>query len=144
MTRKHVALAFILMLGLAFLNVTALVAQSVMEGKITGTVTDDKGELLPGVSVEITGPSIMGKRATVTSGRGTFIFLNVPPGKIVMTVSLAGFKTWIQDNLILGAGSSLEVNPSLTAGAIEEQVTVIASSPIVDVKTSTVDSRLDR
>ncbi|NTU52045.1 MAG: carboxypeptidase regulatory-like domain-containing protein, partial [Candidatus Aminicenantes bacterium] len=80
MTRKHVALAFILMLGLAFLNVTALVAQSVMEGKITGTVTDDKGELLPGVSVEITGPSIMGKRATVTSGRGTFIFLNVPPG----------------------------------------------------------------
>ncbi|NTV80900.1 MAG: TonB-dependent receptor, partial [Candidatus Aminicenantes bacterium] len=41
------------------------------------------------------------------------------------------------------AGSSLEVNPSLTAGAIEEQVTVIASSPIVDVKTSTVDSRLD-
>ena len=80
MIRKHLALAFVLVLGLAFLNVTVLKAQSVMEGKITGTVTDDKGELLPGVSVEISGVSIMGKRATVTSGRGTFVFLNVPPG----------------------------------------------------------------
>ena len=143
MTRKHLALVLVLVLGLAFLNGTVLVAQSVMEGKITGTVTDENGELLPGVSVEISGVSIMNKRATVTSAKGTFVFLNVPPGKIVMTVSLAGFKTWVQDNLILGAGSTLEVNPSLQAGAIEEQVTVVASSPIVDVKTSTVDSRLD-
>ncbi len=143
MTRKSIALAFVLVLGLAFLNGTVLVAQSVMEGKITGTVTDENGELLPGVSVEISGVSIMGKRAAVTSAKGTFVFMNVPPGKIVMTVSLAGFKTWIQDNLILGAGSTLEVNPSLQAGAIEEQVTVTAASPIVDVKTSTVDSRLD-
>jgi outer membrane receptor protein involved in Fe transport len=143
MTRKFQALVFVLVLGLAFLNGTVLNAQSVMEGKISGTVTDDKGEILPGVSVEITGVAIMGKRATVTSGRGTFIFLNVPPGKITMTVSIAGFKTWIQDNLILGAGSFIEVNPSLQIGAIDEQVTVLARSPIVDVKTSTVDSRLD-
>jgi len=142
MTRKFQALVFVLVLGLAFLNGTVLNAQSVMEGKISGTVTDDKGEILPGVSVEITGVAIMGKRATVTSGRGTFIFLNVPPGKITMTVSLAGFKTWIQENLILGAGSALEINPALQVGAIEEQVTVLAASPIVDVKTSTVDSRL--
>jgi hypothetical protein len=143
MKRKSLALAFVLVLGLAFLNGTVLIAQSVMEGKITGTVTDDKGELLPGVGVELTGPSIMGKRATVTSGRGTFIFLNVPPGKMTLTVSLAGFKTWIQENLVLGAGSTLEINPSLQVGAIEEQITVLAASPIVDVKTSTVDSRLD-
>jgi hypothetical protein len=141
--RKLLTLASVLVFGLAFLQGTVLVAQSVLEGKITGVVTDDKGEILPGVGVEITSTAIMGKRATVTSGRGTFVFLNVPPGKITMTVSLAGFKTWIQDNLILGAGSTLEVNPSLEAGAIEEQITVLAASPIVDVKTSTVDSRLD-
>src|SRR5512139_97297 len=109
MTRKFQALALVLLAGFACLSGTALVAQSVTEGKITGTVTDDKGEFLPGASVEISGASIMGKRATVTSARGTFVFLNVPPGKIVLTVSLAGFKTWVQDNLVLGAGSALEV-----------------------------------
>ncbi|HSA94687.1 MAG TPA: TonB-dependent receptor [Acidobacteriota bacterium] len=143
MTRKFQALAFVLLVGFACLSGTALFAQSVLEGKITGTVTDDKGEFLPGVNVEISGAGIMGKRATLTSAKGTFIFLNVPPGKIVITVTLAGFKTWVQDNLILGAGSTLEVNPALQPGAIEEQITVLAASPIVDVKTSTVDSRLD-
>ncbi|HPW17874.1 MAG TPA: TonB-dependent receptor [Candidatus Aminicenantes bacterium] len=140
--RKHL-IVLALALGLVLLNGAALLAQSVMEGKITGTVTDENGEPLPGVSVEITGATIMGKRAAVTSARGTFVFLNVPPGKIAMAVSLAGFKTWVQDNLALGAGSALEVNPVLVAGAIEEQITVLAASPIVDVKTSAVDSRLE-
>jgi hypothetical protein len=143
MIRKLLRFGCVLALGLAFLNVPVLKAQSVLEGKITGTVVDENGESLPGVSVEIVGPSIMGKRAAVTSGKGTFIFLDVPPGKIKMTVSLAGFKTWVQEDLILGAGSALEVNPVLQPGAIEEQITVLAASPIVDVKTSTVDSRLD-
>ena len=143
MTRKFLTFAFVLVFGLAFLDGTVLNAQSVMEGKITGTVTDDKGELLPGVNIEIQGPSIMGKRATVTSSRGGFVFLNVPPGKMTMRASLPGFKTWAQENLSLGAGSSIEVNPVLEVGAIEEQVTVLAASPIVDVKTSTVDSRLE-
>jgi hypothetical protein len=143
MIRKIFTVGFVLVLGLALLSVPVLKAQSVLEGKITGTVTDEKGESLPGVSVEIVGPSIMGTRATVTSGKGSFVFLDVPPGKMTMTVSLTGFKTWVQENLILGAGSTLEINPVLEPGAIEEQITVLAASPIVDVKTSTVDSRLD-
>jgi outer membrane receptor protein involved in Fe transport len=143
MTRKLIALTFVLVLGLAFLSGTGLKAQSVLEGKIMGAVADDKGELLPGANVELSGPAIMGKRASVTSAKGAFIFLNVPPGKFTLTVSLPGFKTWIQENLILGAGSALEVYPVLQVGAIEEQITVQASSPIVDVKTSTVDSRLE-
>ncbi len=144
MMKKLLALTFILALGLAFLGGTVALAQSVMEGKVTGTVTDEKGELLPGVSVEIAGPAIMGKRAAATSGKGTYVFLNVPPGKFKLTATLPGFKTWVQENIILGAGSTVEVNPAMQIGAIEEQVTVLAASPIVDVKTSTVDSRLEK
>jgi len=143
MVRKYLALTFILVLGLALLGDTAAMAQSVLEGKVTGTVADDKGELLPGVNVELSGPAIMGKRATVTSARGTFVFLNVPPGRFTLTASLPGFKTSIQENILLGAGSTIDIKVALEIGAIEEQVTVLAASPVVDVKTSTVDSRLD-
>ena len=118
-------------------------AQSVLEGKITGTVSDDKGELLPGATAEITGPSLMGKRSAVTTAKGVFVFLNVPPGKFKLTVALAGFKTYNQEDVILGAGSAVELKVIMELGAIEEQVTVVAASPIVDVKTSTVDSRLE-
>ena len=132
-----------LVLCFTFVSVSVVRAQSVLEGKLTGTVTDDKGEVLPGVTVEITGPAVMGKRSAVSSAKGTYVFLNVPPGTFTLTASLPGFKTYIQENVILGAGSTVDIKVVMQMGAIEEQVTVIASSPIVDVKTSTVDSRLD-
>ncbi len=142
--RKFLFLTCFLALCLTLMNVSVARAQSVLEGKLTGTITDDKGEFLPGVTVEIAGASIMGKRTAVTSAKGTFVFLTVPPGTFTLTASLPGFKTYIQEDIILGAGSTVDLKVVMEMGAIEEQVTVIASSPIVDVKTSTVDSRLER
>jgi hypothetical protein len=140
---KNLLVTCFLALCLAAVSVHPVWAQSVLEGKITGTVSDDKGELLPGATVEITGPSIMGKRSAVTTARGVFVFLNVPPGRFRLTVSLAGFKTYVQEDVILTAASTVELRVTMELGAIEEQVTVVAASPIVDVKTSTVDSRLE-
>ncbi len=131
-------------LCLAAVSLLPVWAQSVLEGKLTGTVSDDKGELLPGATAEITGPSIMGRRSTFTSAKGGFVFLNVPPGRFKLTVSLTGFKTYVQEDIILGAGSTVELKVIMEMGTIKEHVTVIAASPIVDVKTSTVDSRLER
>jgi outer membrane receptor protein involved in Fe transport len=144
MAKKILIITCVFAFCLAFVNVTVARAQSVLEGKITGTITDDKGEPLPGVAVELKGPSIMGKRAAVTSARGGYVFLNVPPGIYVLTATMPGFKTFIREDLNLGAGKVLEVNPALQTGAIEESVTVVGASPIVDVKTSTVDSRLEK
>jgi len=144
MTKRLLIATCIFALVIAFVSMTPARAQSVLEGKITGTITDDKGEPLPGVTVELAGPSIMGKRATVTSARGTYVFLNVPPGTFTLTATMPSFKKSVQENIILGAGKVLEINPVLTLGAIEETVTVLAASPIVDVKTSTVDSRLEK
>jgi len=144
MAKKILIITCVFALCLAFVNVTVGRAQSVLEGKITGTITDDKGEPLPGVAVELKGPSIMGKRSAVTSARGVYVFLNVPPGIFTLTATMPGFKMFIREDLNLGAGKVLEVSPSLQMGAIEESVTVVGASPIVDVKTSTVDSRLEK
>lgn len=142
--KKFLTAACLSIFVFAVVNVNVVQAQSVLEGKLTGTVADDSGELLPGATVEITGPSIMGTRSVVTSAKGSFIFLNVSPGTFKLTASLSGFKTYVQENIILGAGSTVEIKVVMEIGAIEEEVTVIAASPIVDVKTSTVDSRLEK
>ena len=144
MTKKILVATCVFALALSLVTVTAARAQSVLEGKITGTVTDDKGEALPGVTVELTGPSVMGKRAVVTSARGNYVFLNVPPGTFTMTATMPGFKKFVREDLNLGAGKVIEINPVLQVGAIEETVTVVGASPIVDAKTSTVDSRLEK
>jgi len=144
MTKRLLVAALTFMFGLSLVTVTAARAQSVLEGKITGTVTDDKGEALPGVTVELTGPSVMGKRASLTSARGTYVFLDVPPGTFTLAATMPGFKKWLREGIILGAGKVIEVNLTLEVGAINETITVVGASPIVDAKTSTVDSRLEK
>ena len=144
MAKRILVVTCVFVFCLAFVNVTAARAQSVLEGKITGTVTDDKGEGLPGVAVELKGPSIMGKRSAMTSARGVYVFLNVPPGIFTLTATMPGFKKFVREDLNLGAGKVIEINPVLQVGAIEETVTVVGASPIVDAKTSTVDSRLEK
>ncbi len=62
----------------------ALRPQTIEYGKLTGTVVDEEGAPLPGVTVEITSPALMGgKRATQTSARGSYVFMNLPLANIL-------------------------------------------------------------
>ena len=121
MRKKILFIACFLALFLTAANMNLVQAQSVLEGKLRGTVADDSGEMLPGTTVEITSPSIMGSRSVLTSTKGSFILLNVPPGTIKLTASLPGFKTYVQENIILGAGSTVEIKVVMEIGTIEEQ-----------------------
>ncbi len=120
-------------------------AQAILEGKATGTVMSDDGAPLPGATVEITSPSLLGgKRSTTTSERGTYVFLNLPGGTYSITASRDAFKTVTQENVVVSAASVMTVDFTLPVGAIEEYVTVAAEGPIVDTKTSTIDAKIDR
>jgi hypothetical protein len=142
--RKFLFVACFFTFIFAVVNVSVVGAQSILEGKISGTITDDNGEILPGATVEITSPALMGKRSAVTSAKGTYVFLNLPIGKYKLTASMPSFKTVVQENIAVTAGSSVTVNLKLPMGSIEESVTVTAAGPIVDAKTSTIDSKIDR
>ena len=141
--RKFLFVACFFAFIFSVVNVGGVRAQSILEGKITGTITDDKGETLPGATVELTGTTLMGKRSAVTSARGTYVFISLPIGKYKVTASLPNFKTVVQDNIDVWAGSSITVNLVLPIGTIEETVTVTATSPVVDVKTSTIDTKIN-
>jgi len=144
MTRRILVGSLVLGFCLAVMSGTYLRAQSVIDGKITGTITDDKGEPLPGASIEITGPSLMGKRTSVSSARGTFVFLTMPAGTYKLTASLPSFKTVVQEGIILTAGGAVSLNLILPLGAIEETVTVTGMAPVVDVRTSTIDAKINQ
>ena len=144
MGRKILAGALVLVACLAFMSVGMARAQSILEGKITGTITDDKGEALPGVAVEIISPSLMGKRAVVTSAKGTFVFLALPAGKYALAATMPSFKTVKQADINVAAGETVTINVTLPMGTLEETVTVIGASPVVDVKTSTTDAKISQ
>lgn len=111
-------------------------SQSRETGAIRGTVADDQGSPLPGVNVTLSGPAIMGIRTFVTEANGEFRFPALPPGVYQVKAELQGFGTVVRENIRLSTTSTLTVDIQLKPASVAEEVTVIAKSPTVDVKST--------
>jgi len=111
-------------------------SQSKVTGAIIGKVNDEEGATLPGVNVTVSSPNIMGDRTTVTDVNGRFRFPALPPGVYSVKAELPGFNTVIRTDIRLHTTIRLTADFTMAIATIEEEVTVIAQSPTVDVKTS--------
>lgn len=122
----------------AFLLVYSSIAlsQSKETGAIIGTVIDEEGAPLPGVNITISSPNIMGDRTTVTDVSGRFRVPALPPGVYSAKAELPGFNTVVRKEIRLHTTTRLTTDFTMVIATIEEEVTVIAKSPTVDVKTS--------
>ncbi len=119
-------------------------AQAIHEGKLTGTVASEDHAVLPGATVEISSPALIaGTRSATTSENGTYLFLNLPLGRYTVTTSLSGFKKVVRENIEISPDATTRLDVVLPVGGVEETVTVSAEGPIVDTKTSTIDTRFD-
>jgi hypothetical protein len=103
-------------------------------GEIFGKVTDESGAVLPGVTVTLTGPSLLQPQTAVTSDSGTYQFPRLSVGKYNVRFELAGFKTVVKEGIDVTVGFSANVSQALGVSAVQETVTVTGESPIVDTK----------
>jgi len=126
--------AFLCLIGLALAG-TFLCAQA-PTSKLFGTVTDEQGTSLPGVSIEATSPKLVGKGTGVSDENGVYRLFALTPGVYKVTFALQGFKTVTRDGIILELEQSVKLNVSMQLGAIEEEVTVVGQSPLIDVKST--------
>jgi hypothetical protein len=131
--RLVIAILALFMAGVAF-------AQLVPTSKMEGKVVDSTGAPLPGVSVEATSPRLVGKATAVTDGEGNYRLFSLPSGVYEITFTLQGFKTLIRKDIIVQLSQTIVLNATLEQAALEEQVTVVGMSPLIDVK-STVKSQ---
>ena len=113
-------------------------------GQIFGKVMDDKGEVLPGVSVTAKGPRLVGTATAVTNAQGAFRLFALPPGTYEIEFTLAGFQPLVRKDIIVGAEQTITVDITLSPSAIAEQVTVIGQSPLIDVKSTTRGAAMNR
>jgi Carboxypeptidase regulatory-like domain/TonB-dependent Receptor Plug Domain len=101
-------------------------------GNITGTVADEQGAVLPGVTVTVKG--LDATQTTTTDDNGQFRFLNLAPGPYSITATLQGFATVVRDQIIVAVGRSVELPLAMKLAAVEETITVSGDSPVVDAK----------
>jgi len=129
--KKPILIALILLLVTAF-----TFSQSRETGAITGKVADEQGNPLPGVNLNLSSEKMMGLRTAVSDSSGVFRFPALPPGVYSVKAELQGFGTIVQENIRLTTTATLTLTITLKPSTVEEQVTVIAKSPTVDVKST--------
>jgi hypothetical protein len=118
-------------------------AQAIAGSQLSGVVRDSSGAAIPGVEVTATKTDTGQLRTVFTDGDGKYSLPNLPVGPYQLKVVLQGFNTYLQDGIILQVGSNPEINVTLAVGAISEQVTVTANSPMVETKNTGVGQVID-
>ena len=102
-------------------------------GAIGGTVRDESGAVMPGVTVTLSSPGVIGgDQSTVSDGTGAYQFTRLVPGTYSVKAELQGFRAVIQENIRVSADNTSRADLKLAVGDLAETITVTGSSPLLD------------
>jgi hypothetical protein len=112
-------------------------------GELVGKVVDNQGGVLPGVTVTLQGPAMMGAATAVTNERGQYRFPAVPSGTYSLSFELGGFSKLLRTDIVVPVRQTVTVDTQLQVATLQETVTVKGESPVVDVENAKIGERLD-
>ena len=118
------ATGWVLALGAMLIAVPAA-AQPKGGGTVSGTVVDESGGILPGASVQLTGPGV--NRYQTTGPEGTYTFAVVPAGSYRVQATMTGFGSAARDVAATGSGTVQVPALTLKVAVHGEEVVVTAS-----------------
>lgn len=113
-------------------------------GRISGTVTDNSGGVLPGVTVTATSPAMIQPQAVVTGADGVYRLIALPAGLYTVTFELSGFNSLKREGIRVVINQTLTLNAELQVASLQETVTVSGESPVVDTSTTTVGTNFTK
>jgi len=108
------------------------------KGTLKVVVVDDEGTPLPGVSLTLTSPVMMGARTLITDEKGEALFINLTPGIYELTSSLEGFQAQTSKGIQISLDKQTLLTVELKPATIEETITVTAVSPAIDTTKSVI------
>ena len=91
------------------------------QGVLSGIVLDVSGMVLPGVTVEVTGPDPGAKpRVVVTDSQGRYSLSDLTPGAYSVSFRLTGFRTLTRNFVTVSASLPTNLDVSLHVGPLAE------------------------
>ncbi len=136
------------MLRILYLSIAAvalfvqLFAQTAT-GSIGGTVTDPAGASVPSASVVVSNVATNETIRVQSSNEGNYFAPLLKPGTYRIEVSVAGFKTFQQDGIVLQVQQQARVDVKLDVGDVTESVSVVADAALLESSSSSVGKVVD-
>ena len=136
----HCSTRNFIFLGWAVLAASApAFPQAGASGSLEGVLRDSRGLVLPGVTVSLSGPEIIGYRAATTDVDGRYRFPALPPGTYTLTCERLGYQTLRREGIVMAAGQPVALALALAPAALPEET---GGPPVVDAKTTAAATTL--
>ena len=111
-------------------------------GSIVGAVADESGALVPLAVVTATNTGTGLKREAVVDAAGNYAFHNLLPGVYELGVSVQGFRELHKTGLRVSAGNPVRHDLRLQVGALNEAVTVVGESTLLQTEKTDLSTEL--
>jgi len=99
---------------------------------VSGTITDESGGALPGVTVTIANKANGTTQTVVTTTEGTYRLVSLQPAPYTITAEISGFGVQRRE-IVLTIGANATLDFKLSVATVQESITVSANSPLLEV-----------
>ena len=126
---------------LSVLSVGPVFGQGALS-EVNGTVADQSGAVLPGVTVTLSEETTGLTRSVVANETGRWVIPALQPGRYTIKAELSGFQTQNRTGIVVNVGQAISINLTLPVGTLTDQVTVTGEAPLVEVTKSEVGTNI--
>ncbi len=121
----------------------SLMAQSLVSGDLTGTVTDPSGAVVPNVAVTLKNNANGTTRNTTTNANGGYRFALLPPGSYTVSVTAAGFSK-ADTTASVNVGQAAIADVRMAVGSTSQTVEVTTAAPLVQADNADLSTNFNQ
>jgi hypothetical protein len=130
-------------LVIAAVMAPSLMAQSLVTGDITGTVTDPSGAVVSGATVTAKSDTNGSSRTATTGSNGTYRFSLLNPGSYTVSVSASGFSK-SESTTKVSVGQATVADIKMSVGSNSQTVEVTGQAPLVNADNADLSTNFDQ
>ena len=107
-------------------------------GSITGAIADPTGAVIAGAKVEAKNAGTGATYEVGSSSTGNYVLPELPTGTYELTVTVTGFKKYIQQNIFIPVAQTVRVDVAMQVGSNAESVTVTEAAPLLKTESGEI------
>src|SRR5579862_5399379 len=143
MTVKRLITGILALLVIALVMAPSLMAQSLVSGDLTGTVTDPSGAVVSGATVTLKNDANGQTRTTTTNSSGAYRFSLLQPGSYTVTANAQGFSK-AQASTSVNVGQATIADVKLAVGSNSQTVEVTSQAPLVQADNADLSTNFNQ
>jgi hypothetical protein len=141
--KKREIVILLALLMIAAVTAPSLMAQSLVSGDLTGTVTDPSGAVVPNATVTLKNNATGESLTTTTNANGGYRFSLLRPGSYGVGVTAQGFSK-ADATVSVNVGQASVADVKMAVGASSQTVEVTSAAPLVQADNADLSTNFNQ